>query len=197
MTSGNRSCIEIRRHQTKGTGQRARQIIYAVSDNYATTRRDRYIRLTQKSNTKCFFFADHVWHVNKALKSAMSGANYVDGVSIMTDWQPLVKRNWLGFETCQNNSASKFTYGVNYVNDIVMAIANERYQFNSLYSMQPRCLVILCKEVEEEGRFVNSKSRKLLYIGSEIWFVFKNSNFNKCLGRNEKPYPDLVMNEEE
>ena len=73
----------------------------------------------------------------------MSGANYVDGVSIMTDWQPLVKRNWLGFETCQNNSASKFPYGVNYVNDIVMAIANERYQFNSLYSMQPRCLVIL------------------------------------------------------
>ena len=139
MTSGNRCCIEIRRHQTKDTGQRARQIMDAVSDNYATTRRDRYIRLTQKSNTKCFFFADHVWHVNKALKSAMSGANYVDGVSIMTDWQPLVKRNWLGFETCQNNSASKFTYGVNYVNDIVMAIANERYQFNSLYSMQPRC----------------------------------------------------------
>ena len=60
--------------------------------------------------------------------------------------------------------------------------------------MQPRCLVILCKEVEEEGRFVNSKSRKLLYIGSEILFVFKNSNFNKCLGRNEKPYPGLVMN---
>ena len=86
----------------------------------------------------------------------------------MTDWQPLVKRNWLGFETCQNNSASKFTYGVNYANDIVMAIANERYQFHSLYSMQPRCLGILCKEVEEEGRFVNSKSRKLLYIGSEI-----------------------------
>ena len=41
------------------------------------------------------------------------GVNYVDGVSIMTDWQPLVKRNWFGFETCQNNSASKFTYGVN------------------------------------------------------------------------------------
>ena len=58
--------------------------------------------------------------------------------------------------------------GVNYVNDIVMAIANEKYQFNSLYSMQPRCLVILSKDVEEEGRFVNSKSRKLLYIGSEI-----------------------------
>ena len=85
MTSGNRCCIEIRRHQTKDTGQRARQIMDAVSDNYATTRRDRYIRLTQKSNTKCFFFADHVRHVNKALKSAMSGANYVDGVSIMTD----------------------------------------------------------------------------------------------------------------
>ena len=55
MTSGNRCCIEIRRHQTKDTGQRARQIMDAVSDNYATTRRDRYIRLTQKSNTKCFF----------------------------------------------------------------------------------------------------------------------------------------------
>ena len=84
------------------------------------------------------------------------------------NYDGLTARNWLGFETCQNNSASKFTYGVNYVNNIVMAIANERYQFNSLYSMQPRCLVILCKEVEEEGRFVNSKSRKLLYIGSEI-----------------------------
>ena len=56
--------------------------------------------------------------------------------------------------------------------------------------MQPRCLVILCKEVEEERRFVNSKSRKLFYI----CFVFKSSNFNKCLGRNEKPYPGLVMN---
>ena len=54
MTSGNRCFIEIRRHQTKDTGQRARQIMDAVSDNYATTRRDRYIRLTQKSNTKCF-----------------------------------------------------------------------------------------------------------------------------------------------
>ena len=58
--------------------------------------------------------------------------------------------------------------GVNYVNDIVMALANERYQFNSLYSMQPICLVILSKEVEEEGRLVNSKSRKLFYTGSEI-----------------------------
>ena len=38
--------------------------------------------------------------------------------------------------------------GVNYVNDIVMAIANDIYQFNSLYSTQPRCLLILSKEVE-------------------------------------------------
>ncbi len=52
MTPGIRCCIERRRQPTKATGQLARQIMDAVSYNYATTRRDRYICLTPKSNTE-------------------------------------------------------------------------------------------------------------------------------------------------
>ena len=60
MTPGIRCCIERRRQPTKATGQRARQIMDAVSNNYATTRRDRYICLTPISNPKCFLGSPRV-----------------------------------------------------------------------------------------------------------------------------------------